>query len=231
MGGLEFFLIPVVLFGALMIWGHQRRKKRQAGLVAWAEARNWHYAKTDKTLLQRWNSTPFTSGRGNKPSASDVMWGPITSPNGQARQALSFNFTYTVSSGSGDDESETTYRHHVTCVFFDLRTPVLEVTRENFGSKFSKLFGGQDIQFEAEDFNKAWRIQATNLKFAHDVIHPRMMEYLMTMTGRGFNFVLPGDCVMVFNKVALDLSAVDPMIAVCNQIMDQIPAHVYEDFL
>ena len=69
-----------------------------------------------------------------------------------------------------------------------------------------------------------------NLKFAHDVIHPRMMEYLMTMTGSGLSFVLPGDCVMAFNKVALDISAVDPMIAVCNQIMDKIPAHVYQDF-
>lgn len=225
------FLLGVIIFGAFGFWNYRRGKKRQALLAAWAEARNWQHAKTDYSLRQRWNSTPFTAGPGNSPRVADVMWGPVTASNGQVRQAMTFYFSYTVTSGSGDNRSSTTYHHHVTCIFFHLKTPLLEVTRENFGTKFTKFFGAQDIQFESEEFNKAWRIQADNLKFAHDVLHPRMMEYLMTLVSSGLSFVLPGDCVMVFNKDVLKMSAVDPMIAVCNRIMDQIPAHVYEDFV
>lgn len=230
MEGLPIFIVVAVVFGVLAIWAYQRGKKRQAKLAAWAHARNWEYAKTDKSLVKRWDSAPFSRGRGNNPQATSVMWGPSAAPNGQVRQALSFSFVYTINSGMGENQTETTYRQHVTCVFVDLSTPNLEITRERFSSKFSKIFGRQDIQFEFEEFNKAWCIQAVNLKFAHDVLHPRMMEYVMTLTRSGLSMVLPGDCVMVFNRDAFDVRAVDPMLAVRHQIIDRIPAYVYQDF-
>lgn len=76
------FLLGVIIFGAFGFWNYRRGKKRQALLAAWAEARNWQHAKTDYSLRQRWNSTPFTAGPGNSPRVADVMWGPVTASKG-----------------------------------------------------------------------------------------------------------------------------------------------------
>lgn len=223
------FSLVIAGFVTLMIWSIKQHQKRQAELIAWAEGRNWQFAKEDKSLLRRWQVAPFIAGRGNSPSAKQVMWGPVTTSRGQTRQALTFNFTYEVQSGSGDDSSTTTYPHHITCVFLGKTTPILELSPEGIGSRIAKAFGGQDIQFESEDFNKRWRVKADDLRFAHGVIHPQMMEHLMLPHHAGVRLALAGDCVMIHNNRRLELAAVDPMLAICNDVIDRIPAYVLDD--
>lgn len=226
------FMFSVIIAGfiAFATWGSKLNKKRQAELAAWAQNRGWEYAREDRSLVQRWPVAPFSLGRRNRPSAKNVLWGPTTSPQGQVRQALSFTYQYEVRSGSGEDSPSTTYPHHVTCVFLGQTTPVLEMSPENFSAKISKALGGQDIQFESEAFNKRWRVEAQNLKFAHAIINPQMMEHLMHPQFGGLSFAFAGDCVLVFNNRPLDVVAVDPMLAICHDFIDRIPSYVLEDF-
>lgn len=230
MDAIFMFAVVIVLFIGVAIWGVKQNQKRQAELAAWAQSQGWQYTRDDKTLLRRWPVAPFLAGRGNSPSARNVMWGPAQTARGETRQALTFNYSYVVTSGSGDNSSSTSYSHHVTCVFLGSNTPVLELTPEGIGSKFAKAFGGQDIQFESADFNDRWRIQSADLRFAHAIINPQMMEHLMQPHYGGVRLTFAGDCVMIHNNRTLDVAAVVPMLAICNDVIDRIPAYVLEDY-
>ena len=55
--------------------------------------------------------------------------------------------------------------------------PQLEVTHEGiFGGAVANALGFADIQFESEQFNRAFRVKADDQRFGHAVIHPQMME-------------------------------------------------------
>lgn len=226
----------ILLFGGaiavvtvIIVLSVQQHQKRIAELQAWAAERGWQFVREDKSLVRRWPTAPFTAGRGNSPKAKDVLRGSVTTAQGRTRQALTFTFTYVVHSGGGEQQTSTTYEHHVTCVFLGKSTPILELTPEGIGSRLAKAFGGQDIQFESEEFNKQWRVKAKDLRFAHSVIHPQMMEHLLTPQYVGVRLTFAGDCVMVHNSKSLNLAAIDPMLAICNDVIDRIPAYVLED--
>lgn len=216
-------------FIGLNILGKKQAQKREAELAAWAQERGWQFSAEDKTLLQRWPVAPFTTGQRYKPSVKDVLWGPTVSPQGQTRQALSFTYRFETKSGSGEDRETTVYPHHVTCVFLGYSTPVLEVSPEGIGARISKALGGQDIQFESEAFNKKWRVESQDLKFAHAIINPQMMEHLMHPHFGGVSFAYAGGCILVFNNRVLETATIDPMLAICHDLIDRVPAYVLDD--
>lgn len=47
-------------------------------------------------------------------------------------------------------------------------------------------WAGKKLRFESEEFNKRFTVRTDNPKLASDVIHPRAMEYLMTVQPPGF---------------------------------------------
>lgn len=228
-GGTALFVLVFLFILGMFIFALWSNNKRHEKLQEWAQARGWSYAKTDRDLARRWDTIPFTRGRGNSASAKNVIWGPAQIPGGTTREMVTFTFTYTVTTGSGDNQSSTTYNHHVMAIFIGATTPTITLTPEGLGTKFSKLFGGQDIQFESEDFNKAWRIEAADLRFAHDIVHPRMMELLLQPNYKGLKVVFAGDCVLVFNDRQLEVEAIDPLIWLAGSVVDQIPPHVWAE--
>ncbi len=222
-----FFIAIPVLFVVLIVWSVKANKKRRAQLAAIAASWGWNYAPRDQSLVTRWTVSPF--GNGSSRAANHVLWGPTAGPTGTIRQAITFEYQYTISSGSGDNRSSTTYYFHITVVLLPVFTPVLMLTPEGFGASLAKFFGGQDIQFESEDFNKAWRIQSKDLRFAHDIVHPRMMEFLMEPRNRGRAINLVGDGVMVVQSGKLMPENVLPMVTRCNEFLELLPAYVLQD--
>jgi len=45
--------------------------------------------------------------------------------------------------------------------------------------------GGERVRFESEEFNDRFDVRTTSPRFAHDVIHPRTMEFLMAVPPPG----------------------------------------------
>ena len=54
--------------------------------------------------------------------------------------------------------------------------------RDQPGGLFDKVagaFGFDDIDFESSEFSKRFYVKSTEKRFAYDVLHPRMMEFLL----------------------------------------------------
>ena len=202
--------IPAVAIG---IWLQVRRRKQ---IRVWAAASGWTYVGTDPSLARRWRGEPF--GRGSSPHVTDLMvgrWG--------GRPATSFTYTYTT--GSGKDES--THTFHVIALALPAYLSTLELTPEGVGTRLARAFGAQDIQFESEDFNRAWRVRASDAKFAHDVLHPRMMERLLAGDAQGLSIWILGTELLCWVPGGADLEAVDERLAVLDAIVDAIPRFVW----
>ena len=51
--------------------------------------------------------------------------------------------------------------------------------------KIAGALGFHDINFESSEFSRKFHIKCADKKFAYDVIHPRMMEFLLAAAQRG----------------------------------------------
>ena len=118
---------------------------------------------------------------------------------------------------------------HVVAVPLPAYLPTLELTAEGVGAKLAKAFGGQDIEFESEDFNRAWRVEAGDAKFAHDVVHPRLMERLLRADARGVSLRVEGTDLLSWSSGSQQLDAIAGRLQVMCALVDAIPRFVWQD--
>ncbi len=208
-----FLLVP--LFIVLAVYLQQQRVK---AIRAWAAGAGWTYVGSDPSLVSRWRGQPFNVGHSRR--VSEVVTGRFA-----GRQAISFAYRYTTGSG----KSSSTHTFHVVATLLPAYLPTLELTAEGVGAKLAKAFGGQDIQFESEDFNRAWRVVARDMKFAHDVVHPRLMERLLRADARGMSIRIEGSDILCWTSGTQRLEAIAGRLQVLGAVVDAVPRYVWQD--
>lgn len=212
---LMLWLVGVPGLVALGIWMEHRRRQR---VMTWAVAIGWTYVGSDRSLVDRWQGRPF--GVGHSKRVSELVTGTF-----QGRRAMSFRYRYTTGSG----KNQSTITHHVLVLSLPAYLPTLELTPEGLGAKLAKAFGGQDIRFESEDFNRSWRVEAFEPKFASDVVHPRLMERLMRDDAGGLSLRIEGTDMLCWTLGGPRLEAVAPRLQVMCAVVDAIPRFVWID--
>jgi hypothetical protein len=60
-----------------------------------------------------------------------------------------------------------------------LGTPDLLIRKEHLGHKVLGSIGFDDIDFESEEFSRKFWVKGGDERFAYDVVHPGMMEFLL----------------------------------------------------
>lgn len=191
---------------------------RTKELRAVARSIGWAYVETDPTLPSRWRGRPF--GVGGSRRVSELMTGIY-----QGRQALAFRYSYRTSSG----RDRSTSAFHVVALALPAALPDLELTPESLGARIAKTLGGDDIEFESEAFNQAWRVRAEGARFAHDVVHPRLMERLLRDDVRGLNLRIEGTDLLCWTPGGARWGALASRLEVLGAVVDAIPQYVWLD--
>lgn len=131
---------------------------------------DWVFIGQDDSLLQRYP----VSGGGFGHETEDVVHG---SRDGIAMDSFVHRWKTTevrvVSDGRGGMTTQTyteTHREVILGYTLPFALPPISVNGDRVGDK---------SKFESEAFNDAFKVRAGNAKFASDVIHPRMMEWLL----------------------------------------------------
>jgi hypothetical protein len=57
--------------------------------------------------------------------------------------------------------------------------PDISIRRENSVDRLASAIGIDDIDFESAEFNSLFRVRSSSKRFAYDLIHPRMMEFIL----------------------------------------------------
>ena len=213
-----FIAAFVVLGGLLIFFAARRAKQRQAECLAWATARGWTYTPRDRSLAKLAWGPPF--GTGSDRDATDVLTGPF-----EQRRALCFTYTYETSSSNGETTSSTKHYFAIYALATPRPVSTLQVGREGVLGRLARAVGLHDIEFESEEFNKRFKVRSDDRKLASDVLHPRMMQWLLDNDAAGF--VLVDGQAFIAQRGRLELAAIDQWLGYLEQVIGQIPEFVW----
>ena len=101
------------------------------------------------------------------------------------RPFVAFDYVYYTTETSTDAQGhsssrEVSHTYGVVALTVGVAFPPLEVAPEGFVSRIVGRLTDHDIDLESEDFNRAFTVSCPDRKFASDILHPRMMEFLLS---------------------------------------------------
>ena len=217
-----FVLMALVSVGIYLSWRHEQ--KRRAQFTAFAAAQGWSFTPHDPNgLAHRWNNHPF--GRGDSQKASNVFTGKTR----DGRDLLAFDYKYTeTSTDSKGNRSKTTYRFAVCVIRIPCPMPGLHVGKENLFTRIGSFVGMTDIEFESDDFNRAFRVKSDDAKFASDVLHPRTMELLLQY-GRDVEWRFENYDMLSWRSGRVEIPDVLQRVDLMCRVVQAIPTFVWKD--
>ena len=192
--------------------------RRSAGRCspALAAQYGWSYLPANNALAGQWSGTPFQTGDNRRAKnvlsgrSTATRWLPSTTATRPTRPTR---------------KARTTTTHNFGVVVLQLpgALPHLEVTHEGiFGGAVANALGFRDIQFESEQFNRAFRVKADDERFGHAVVTPRMMELLLARGEIGWR--IEGNSLVGWDKGAHNPNEVMNRLSLLAQVRRTGPA-------
>ena len=213
------FLLAILVFAGAAYMGYLAKKKRRQAFATMAQQLGLSYSAEDPFGLV---SEPFALfGKGDGQGVENVMWGTW-----QAIDLKAFDFWYYERTSDGRGGSTKTY-YRFDCAIVPIQAACmrLTITHENVLTRLGNALSFHDIQFESEDFNKAYNVRSADKKFANDLIDARMMQWLMA-GGAGFSFEIIGSDVLCYtNKIAP--LAIVPLLGTAKAFLEHVPEVVH----
>ena len=210
----------IALCVVLVVVASRNNRKQQARLMAWARANGLSYTPSVPRLAHYWSERPFIGGRNAQ--ALDVLTGQTP----RRRQFCCFTYQYVIYTG----KTTLVIRIAVTAMRLPAALPRLALTAETVGTKIARVFGGQDITLESDDFNNFYRVESDDQRFAYGVLHPRMMEWLLG-PGRALTpWRIVGDDLICWRRETPKYEWLLPQLGLMETVIDQIPQQVWSDY-
>ncbi len=181
MAGLPIILIVVaVLAIAVVVYlSYLAAKRRREALAALAGELGWRFDPSrDRSHDDEYAHFEIFR-RGHSRAAYNTLFGEleIYRRSGPAKMG---DFTTKITTSTGKSTQTHTYRFSYLIVHLPFAgVPDLLIRREGMFDKLAGAFGFDDIDFESAEFSKRFYVKSPDKRFAYDVIHPRMMEFLL----------------------------------------------------
>jgi hypothetical protein len=129
-------------------------------------------------------------------------------------------FDYRYKTGSG--KSETTHNLSALLARLNIHCPKLVIRPETVLDRFAAFVGFGDINFESEEFNRAFNVHCADKKFAYDICHPQMMEFLLE--NRSMVWELQGNHLLLYSY---SMGSFDPgEVRTCLQLAVEFDARI-----
>lgn len=218
---------PVLLFVAglglilvIFLVNQHLKKVRQQELAAVAKRLGMQYAADDPFGLDDLPFHLFSLGDGR--GCENVLWGTW-----KGLDLRLFDYWYYEESTDSEGHTSRSY-HRFTCAVtpVPVRCAHLTIGRENLFTRLADHIGFRDIEFESEEFNRAFNVKGEDRKFATDLVDARMMEWLL-YAGTEWSFETSGSLVLCATG---RLSPAElPRVAGCVKgFLEHIPRVVHE---
>lgn len=215
--------MPILYFIGLavalvaIIWSFIAAAKRRQELSAFALLNGFSFDADPGDIHDRYEGfTPFDRGH-NRASSNRV--------HGRRGEIDWEMFDYKYVTGSGKNRQ--THRHGIIVAQINLALPRVRIRPEGIFDKLASVVGFDDIDFESEEFSKRYYVSASDRKFAYDLIHPKMMEYLLVAPACDWQF---GGRVIMMTRSGR--YGADQLLGVMNTIegfVGLIPQYVRQD--
>lgn len=128
---------------------------------------------------------------------------------------------YEESTDSEGRKSRTYYRFSVLVLPIDAACPQLRIRPEGFFSRLADHVGFKDIQFELDEFNRAFQVESEDRRFANAFVDQRMMRFLL-QAGRGWGFEVAGSRALVYHDRLMPAQLVQ-LLGTAKGFSDHVP--------
>jgi hypothetical protein len=212
-------LVAIAAIG-IGIFSYWRVKKRRQELQLVARQLGLSYSQVDMAGCE---ALPFEllgrgDGRGTE-NLLDGIW--------QELPVREFDYWYYDESTDSNGNHSRSYSYFSCAVTeVDAALSPLTLGRENALTRFADAVGLHDIEFELEDFNRAFNVKCRDKKFANDFVDQRMMRWLLAADG-AFAFEASGRWLLAYSRRRAPLELV-PLLGTLKGFRDQVPRVVYD---
>ncbi len=137
-------------------------------------------------------------------------------------------FDYHYETESRDSEGKTTTHSHYLSSFLlqlPMAFPELTIAREGFLSKFAQAFGYDDIDFESAEFSRLFCVRSKDKKFAYDVCHTQMMEYLLVNSD--LNYEIEGDTLALVFDGQMSIPKIEYNLGRLLELRRMMPEYLF----
>jgi hypothetical protein len=160
-----------VLALVFIIIGVMKAKERRQAYEQLARQLNFQFYPDDPWNLPGRYAHLELFNSGHSKQASNVLSGKV-----DGRDVLLLDYRY--KTGSGKDEH--THSFQVALMETPILAPRLTLRRESFLDTIASWVGHDDIDFESAEFSKRTCVKCEERKFAYDIFHARLIEYLLS---------------------------------------------------
>jgi len=214
------FILFVLLIIVLGYFSYLREKKRREAFQTLAHELGMQYARKDHSIANRYSYLDALR-KGSNRYAYNVLSGMW-----QGHPVQAFDYHYETHSTDSKGRRQTHHHHFSFFVLEQERDfPELRIYAEGFFSKLGQMLGFDDIDFESIEFSKAFCVRSDDKKFAYDICHTRMMEYLLAH--RDLSIEIEGHCVALGFSKRLAVEDIPGRLDQLVEIRNLFPEYLY----
>ena len=128
-------------------------------------------------------------------------------------------FDYTFSDGK--------YDYYWSAFVLEMKThfPDLIISHESRESRLAEALGKSHISFESAEFSRAFRVRCQDKKFAFDICHSQMMEFLLA--NQDLTIEIRGNVLAVLFEDWLRPEKVEPNLSRLVEIRKLLPHYLF----
>lgn len=219
MEALIIVLIAALVIGIAIFAARQARKRREALAALAARMGLRYYPDKNRHIDDEYRFLSHL-GKGSNRYAENLIQGIWRGYDVRA-------FDYHYQTHSTDSKGRRRTHHHYFSFFILLlpkHFPELTITREGFLSKIAQFVGYEDIDFESAEFSKRFCVRSVDKKFAYDICHAQMMEYLLH--NHDLSLEIENHCLALYFGHRLSPEQIEHNLIRLVEIRDHFPDYI-----
>lgn len=188
--------LVVLVVAAIAYVAAMHEKKRRAALTALAAELGLSFDPSADASHDDEYAHFDVFRQGHSRVASNTLTGTVTVDDRPYRVKMG-DFRYKVTHHTSKGSSTSTHRFSYLILHLPFASvPKLLIRREGILDKIAGALGFDDIDFESEEFSRKFLVKSPDKRFAYDVIHPRMMAFLLETKPPSIDIEQEQCCIM-----------------------------------
>jgi hypothetical protein len=220
-----FFAIIVAIFLIFAFFSHQQAQQRLQELAALATEIGWRFD-SDKNRLHDEQYRQFDIfHHGHSRYAFNTLTGSIDALGRTCPVKMGdYRYQETTTDNKGHSTTHTyTFSYLIAHLPFQ-RLPELAIRTEGLFDLVKRAFGFDDIDFESVEFSKRFHVTSSDKRFAYDVIHPGMIEFMLAYDPPTIE--VAGDCLCLVDGQDWQASDFRRTLSFAERFIELWPRHL-----
>jgi len=216
-----FIIGVIVLIVIVAVAGYRSAQKRRQAMLELAARLGLHFDPQKDWGLAKQYAFLDKLRAGSNRYVFNTLSGRY-----QDQEVMVFDYHYETHSSDSKGNNQT-HHHYFSC--FTLRLPrlfpELIIGPEGVFSKIAQAFGYDDIDFESHEFSRKFCVRSPDKKFAYDVCHARMMEYLLA--NADLTIEIDRDTLALTFDSRLDPAKIEPNLNRLVLLRTRMPEYLF----